>query len=100
MVILLQEVDFMNKKNVKKVIFKTIYQDKITDIEQSQQSELKIEEIKPKRYTGKHQMCPRCGSFSTVVYKSMPVENNIRVQYRRCTMAICRKEFKTVLPVL
>ena len=54
------------------------------------------------RFTGSHQICPRCGAYDTKVYKSMPVDERtgIRVQYRRCTRSICRCEFKATLTVV
>ena len=54
------------------------------------------------RFTGSHQICPRCGTADTVAYKSMDVDklSNIRVQYRRCRRGHCRHEFKATLTVV
>lgn len=56
----------------------------------------------PVRFTGSHQICPRCGAMDTKVYKSMPIDpkNNIRVQYRRCSRGPCRAEFKATFTVV
>lgn len=53
------------------------------------------------RFTGSHQVCPRCGAYDTKTYKSMPIDERtgIRVQYRRCQRAICRNEFKATFKV-
>jgi NMD protein affecting ribosome stability and mRNA decay len=54
----------------------------------------------PVRYTGSHQICPRCGAHDTKTYKSMPIKDGIRVQYRRCQRAVCRHEFKAPFTVV
>ena len=61
----------------------------------------KDEPEKKVRYTGSHQVCPRCGTNDTVAYKSMDVDqvSGIRVQYRRCRRGHCRNEFKATLEV-
>ena len=72
--------------------------------EQNPDSKVTDPKVKPKvkRFTGSHQVCPRCGATDTTVYKSMPVDERtmIRVQYRRCQRAVCRAEFKATLKVV